>query len=485
MRQVLYDLDGADLMHALERRISEQRFFGFELGVMLTDVIYIELICGGGTWGLGASWKDFLRCIRYFALPIGGKGSPRSLPPGRVLVTCMSGTYRMAELILPVVRQLGENKCIIMADKRDVLTMAPPGSETIMADDVMQFRHHVWRAEFWRCWPVWRDRLTEICQSYRLPRGALVRLALNIMLGSQRISGFLTFLDHYRPAAILTEYDRNHIWSALVLAARAKGIPTFTMVHGVPSAQSHEGYVPIVADKVICWGELSKGVFVSAGVPPENILICGCPRLNRELSATPAQGRTKLGIDVHKPVAMMGTAPIHCDEFLQLVEMFCRATERIEGISALVRLHPSEQLDTYSAIARRHPSVHFFANSEASLDESLAAADVIVVQSSSLGSDALVKGRLSIVIDTPGLRLGPAQDLIERAHCPCATTEDGLVTELRRLLFNAAARREQLVAAERYVRELCAAFGQDSASRIADTISVAASSAFTNRVVLP
>jgi hypothetical protein len=293
------------------------------------------------------------------------------------------------------------------------------------------------------------------------------------MLGSQYLTGFLSFLDRCRPTAILTEYDRHHVWSALVLAARAKGIPTFTLVHGVPSANANEGYVPVIADKLICWGELSKEVFLSAGVPPEKILIGGCPRLNRELSATAVQGRMKLGIDVHKPVAMMGTAPIRCDEFRELVEMFCRAADRLKGISAVVRLHPSEQPGTYALIAQRHPTIRFFTDSEASLDESLAAADVVVCQSSGLGSDALVMGRLTIVLDTPGLRLGPAQDLVERARCPRVTTEDELVAALRCLLFDEAARHEQAAVATKYVREFCAAFGRDSARLIAKMITEA------------
>ena len=102
----------------------------------------------------------------------------------------------------------------------------------------------------------------------------------------------------------------------------------------------------------------------------------------------------KLGLDFQKPVVIMGTAPFRTDEMNRLVEVFCLAAERLENISALVRLHPSEKLETYAAVARRHPRICFFTNADASLDASLAAADVVVVQ----GSGLEAMGRSSRVV---------------------------------------------------------------------------------------
>ena len=95
-------------------------------------------------------------------------------------------------------------------------------------------------------------------------------------------------------------------------------------------------------------------------------------------------------------------------------------------------------------------------NSELSLDESLAATDVVVVQSSGLGSDALVKRRLAVVVEIPDAPLGHGKDLIEQAGCPRAASAEELAAALRRLLFDEEARRCHFAAAERYVEDFCA-----------------------------
>jgi hypothetical protein len=109
-------------------------------------------------------------------------------------------------------------------------------------------------------------------------------------------------------------------------------------------------------------------------------------------------------------------------------------------------------------------------NSQLSLDESLAATDVVVVQSSGLGSDALVKRRLVVVFEIPDAPLGHGKDLIEQAGCPRAASPRELVAALRGLLFDEETRRRHFAAAERFGADFCAYFGQDSARRIAETV---------------
>ena len=97
----------------------------------------------------------------------------------------------------------------------------------------------------------------------------------------------------------------------------------------------------------------------------------------------------------------------------------------------------------------------FLDNSQFSLDESLAAAGVVVVQSSGLGSDALVKRRLAVVVEIPGAPLGHGKDLVEQAGCPRVASVAELAAALRCLLFDEAARPGQFAAAERFVEDFC------------------------------
>ena len=328
----------------------------------------------------------------------------------------------------------------------------------------------IWRPEFRRCWPAWKAALKTVCRRFALPAAVYQRLALDLVGSSQSFVGCRQFLKSFRPAAIVTEYDRCVRWSCLVLAARSLGIPTFTLQHGVLGEQAI-GYAPLLADKMFCWGETSREIaYRRHGVPPEQLLIGGCPRLDRRLAATPCQSRVQLGLDPAKPVVMLATAPYSELERMRLVEMFAGCMERLPDATGIVRLHPSEKIEDYAALAQAHPRVRFFGNGAATLDESLAASEIIVVQSSGIGSDALVKGRLTIVADLPPAPLGHGLELVEQAQCPCTKTSDELLAAVHELLFDDAARRRHRTAADRFVDRFCSHFGRESARRIAGIV---------------
>ena len=237
------------------------------------------------------------------------------------------------------------------------------------------------------------------------------------MLSSQCVAGFLELFKAIRPAAVLTEYDRNSRWSTMVLAARSLGIPTLTLVHGVLNERA-VGYTPVLADRVLCWGDLQREQFIEAGERPEQVEVVGCPRLTRELDVTAAQARQRLGLRGDNRVVMLATNPCSQRACLDMTELFCTAMAGLTGASGLVRLHPSERLKDYEPVARRYPAVRFLDNRAATLDEALAAADLVAVPNSGFGSDALVKRRPVVVIDLPIMPLGHGADLIGRAGCP-------------------------------------------------------------------
>jgi hypothetical protein len=354
-----------------------------------------------------------------------------------------------------------------------MFSQVPEGAERLAWEQALLFGSSAWRAEYRRCWPQWKRSLRTLCREHDLPQGAYERLSLYLLTASQQVAGFLEFLARCRPAAVLTEHDRNDAWSCLVLAARKLGIPTFTLVHGLTDEKG-TGYIPFLADKAFCWGEIDRDRFLGLGEPPEKLLVAGCPRLNRDLSATPAEGRRKLGLPPDKPVVMLGSGIIGTGEHLKMARLFCEAATKSNRFSAVVRLHPVEDLGTYSALIAEYPQVVFSPNNAATLDEAMAAADIVVFRVSGLGSDALVKGRLAIVFDVQDFPLGPAAELMRYGGCPRATSPDELVEWAHRLLFDESVRQKHLELADHFVRKFCVAFGRESAHRIAGSVRDAA-----------
>jgi len=458
-----------EVLRDIEAELSQPLFRGVPIGPALSSACIVEIRNRHGDWGLLARWKNRARQVKCFLLPGGGSENAPAIPRNRILVTWIYDNFRHNEMIRPVIEAIGPERCAVMGGSPSVLPLVPRGAFAVFWDQVMRFDAAAWRADYRKCRPEWHRRLRGVCHKHHLPRGVYDRFAFHLLIASRAVAGCLEFLKVARPAAVLTEYDRNDHWAPLVLSARLLGIPTFTMVHGVLNERAI-GYVPVLADKVFCWGELQRRQFLAEGEDPEKVLVAGCPRLTRDLGVTQADGRRKLGLPVDKPVVMLGTTMVGENERRNMAELFCVAVGKIQGISSIVRLHPSEQLDTYAPLAKRYPQVRFHRNSDSTLDESLSAADIVVVPNSGLGSDALVKRRLTIVLDLQTLCLGHGLELIEKAGCPRAANAEELAAAVDRLLFNEEERERHFAMANEYVGEFCAAFGRDAARRIGDLV---------------
>ena len=458
-----------EFLGELENAVAEPKMLGMSLGSTLNDTIIIDLINGQGSWGFVkwcrrslAQWR--LGC-RWALTP----QVPAATRKDEIMVTWRSLSSRVDELLIPVIQALGPDRCMVLHVRDGVVARIPQGAGAICFRKAIPHDPKAWKTEFRSCGPSWMAAMKAVCRRHGLPAGVYRRLALDLVNASQLFMGFRQFLNVHRPAAIVTEYDRNALWSCLVLAARTLAIPTFTLQHGVLNERAI-GYVPPLADKMFCWGQFAEEELVRYGAKPQQLAIGGCPRLERRLAVTTKEGRTRLGLDPTKPVVMLATAPYAPSERTRLVDIFAGCMKLRPEAVGIVRLHPSEKFENYAVAARLYPEIRFFENREATLDESLAAADIVVTHNSGVGGDALVKKRAVIVVEMPPVPMGHGKDLVEKARCPCVRKPQEMAEAVGRLLFDEAYRQQRQIAAERFVEKFCAYFGRESAERIADGI---------------
>jgi hypothetical protein len=470
---------GFELLPMIEGAVAEPLLEGMPLGPTLTDAVIIELLNENFSWSFAQRWKDRVNWWRYWARARKAMAGARSFPPNRVLVTWRRSTPRADDLIRPVIEELGPQECNVIYQNADVLSAAPRHVFAGAWHESVPHDPAGWSAAFGRCWPEWKSGLKRFCAEASAPLGAYERLAVHALQASILLHGSLEFLRRNRPSAIVTEYDRGVLWSCLVLAARRLGIPTFSVLHGVlaPLPKSfHYG----LADYQLCWGDQHRQNFIQSGEDPARLLITGCPRLTRELPQDRIAIRQRLGLDPQRPVVMLGTSPVPRSERLRLGEVFCEGMKLLPAATAMVRLHPSELLTDYDDLIRRNPAVSFVDNRRATLDEALAAADIVAVQNSGFGADALVKRRLAVVIDTPPAPLGYGLELIQEAGCPRVTTPREMASVLESMLFDSQSRTVYQASAERYVERFCAYFGRESARKIVQAVREVVASAKPN-----
>lgn len=455
----------------LEAALSDTPFLGLPLGGTLSDHFSTAFVDGSGDWRRRTTWLRRLLVQRHRIAPRVHRRTGTAFEPGRVLVTWSIPSHRYDRLLLPVLERLRDDGCAVIHGSDGVAPLVPPGIPHLPFEEAIDLDVQAWRREYERCRPAWERTIRDVCARYDFPDGSFELLSFELMIASQQVLGFLRFLDAHRPSVILTEYDRNRLWACLVLAARKVGIPSLTMVHGVIERDAF-GFSPVLADRILCWGSLDRATLIDAGEPPSKLLVAGCPRLTRDLPRPSPEGRHRLGIDRDGPVAMLATSFEHTR--FAVVEAFSTAVERLPAMSGFVRLHPSEDLADYEALIARHPTISFVENGRASMDDALAVTDVVVVRRSGTGSDALVKRKPVVVLSPDQVPTGHDLDLIELAGCPHAHDAEELTAVLQRLTQDPAARAEQALAAERFVAQFCAAFGDESADITAAAVRAAA-----------
>ena len=453
----------------MEEELGRPTFQGVPIGATLADLFLQDLYLGKNRWAVADAWKARLRYAAHWLLGPRIRRSHRAnVPtptPGKILVTWLAERPHFRDLVMPVIKAVGPGLCIVLCARSSMLEKLPEGCEGYSWDQLAPPDLAAWRRDYRRCAGRWHKTLRTALRKHGLPRRIAPHIQDTMLVNSQVVAQIGTFLELARPRAVLTEFDRSPTSSCLVKAAQHRGVPTFTMIHGVVNPPY--GMIPLLADLALCWGERQREQFIELGTDPRRLRVVGCQRLNPELEALPASVKSKLGLPLEQPLVMLATNPIAMEDRRTLARTFCEGVVAHEALSAIVRLHPSERLDDYRTLIEEYPSVRFLGNETLSLDESIAAADVVVCHNSGVGHDALIKGRLVVVLDVLPTPLGNGTELIEEAGCPRARGAREFLHVLTRVLTDPLGRSGLEESRARYVHGFCSTFGEDAARNIA------------------
>lgn len=313
---------------------------------------------------------------------------------------------------------------------------------------------------------VWR-------KANNLPWHTVLPFAFRLAHVYVYIDGFKKFLSETKPSCIVVDYEHYSTWAALIEVARKCGVPSIALMHG--EIYSSYGWTPLLADKVVVWGESQKRQLVSFGVDPARIEVCGCPRIADHITADVIEIRNRLGLSGEKPIVLLATNPILIPDRLRLVEVFGEALKGIDGVQGIIRLHPSEKLEVYESAINRFPHLKFYEAKGWSVEESIAISTLIVNHDSTFGDDALVYGKPVVEIDVLERGLTNGKKLVEKAACPCAMTSDELKAWVLKIVSNPEYGRHLVKASRPFVQDIFFAVGDAAAAESANCIKKMAS----------
>ena len=454
----------------IEAALNEPLFFGIPVGVTLNDRLIVELYNGNRVWNWRTRATDLLRYYyhRFYQPFLGSADLSRF--SGRMVFTWLFDRADLKAFVLPLLEKYGTDQSIVVAPLASMQAQLPDQTAFVTWDEFPKIDMKLWRREFDRCSPIWRQRLNQVLAKHVVPPYVAEFLLWHLQIQTQRLMAFSHFLDIIRPKAIVTEFDRNEQSSCLVLAARQRSIPAVTMVHGALTPYPSYGYAPLLANYACCWGELHKHNLMEHGVDQDQLVVTGCQGITRTLGVKQDSARMEIGAPVDKPVILLATSPIKLEDRKHYASVFCAAMSRLPEMTAIVRLHPAENMAQYQEVIDKFPKVTFLANDAMTRDESLAAADIVVVHESGFGIDALLKGKLVVILDVLATPLRIGKELIALAGCPSARGPDEFESVIRKILTDAIWKRELHVKAEQYVLQYCASYGQDAVNNVCRVI---------------
>lgn len=461
-----------EVLQDIEEALNFPPFFGIPVGATLNDVLVVALSNASHVWGWRPRVRDVLRTIfqRYRR----AVSSPVDLAPysGRMLFTWLHARADLKEFVVPLLNNYDRDDYVVLGPEHNMQEQLPGSPDFLTWDEFPSICMTTWRREFARCRPAWSARLNDVLRKHEVPSYVGTFLMSHLQTQSQFLMACEGFLDQVKPTVIVTEYDRNLQASCLVLAAKKRGIPAVTMVHASAMPFPSYGWAPLLASQVCCWGEVHREKFKLYGVGDDRIAVTGCQATPVALNSDRDAARRRVGVALECSVVLLATSPIRLDERLAYTGVFCEAISGMPGVSALVRLHPAEHLADYQEIIHRFPMVKFMTNADMSRDEALVSADLIVSHESSFGIDALLKGKLVIVLDLPSLSgsVKIVRELIDDAGCPGASDTPTLRAAAGRVLTDSAWRTTLSARAAQYGARHCASFGPDAAANVCQVI---------------
>lgn len=454
----------------IEEALSEPRFFGVPAGATLNEAMIVSLYNAKRVWSRRVRMTDYLRYYyqRYRQPTFSAQGF--SQYKGRIVFTWLFDRPDLKALILPLVERYGYSDSLIVGPSASMRTQLPDISKFISWDELPGIDMKIWRREFDRCMPTWEQRLNQVLLRHSIPPFIGRFLLCSLQRQTQRLMAASQFLDAVNPRVIVTEYDRGSISSCLVLVARQRGIRAVTLIHGALQSYPSYGFAPILATYACCWGSAHRRILSQHGVDPDQLVVTGCQSMSRTLEVQQHVARLKVGLPAERPTVLLATNPIKLEERKKYASAFCDAMSLLPEFSAIVRLHPAENLAEYKELIDGFPQVNFLPNGVMSRDESLAAADIVVNHESSFGIDALLKGKLVVVLDVLDAPLKVAKDLVELANCPRAKSPNELANVIRRMQSDVNLRNKLQDGANQYALQYCNSYGQDAVAKICRVI---------------
>ncbi len=196
--------------------------------------------------------------------------------------------------------------------------------------------------------------------------------------------------EKFNIGAVLTISSTYSMDGALNLVARAKGIPSFTVQHGLIAEHDLFDHIPILATKKLVWGKATLEWYQKFGYPESRVSVIGSPRFDIIFNHKWC-GKEKLhqilGINQNQKIVVFGAQIIHFSQII--APIILEGLKSIPDLFLLMLLHPGEKPLPYQKLAEGYPYCKVVQFGNISLYDALSGADLFITYYSTAALEAM------------------------------------------------------------------------------------------------
>ncbi len=399
---------------------------------------------------------------------------PDNIPKGRIAIEVCGGSERLKKFWEPVAIRLGPKECVVLTTRYLNPNCVPTGFDSIdLANTPINWRYC--RSWIRRRLKTWKQYLQRLVDELGLEPVSVEIIIIIILIQVIRLEESRNLVDVLAPKCVLTIWDQDSIGGPICAVSRKCGIPSFTLVHGAIGRQSMWEYVPLNAEYVLVWGDLQKKLFLDAGIEESRVLIAGCQRCSK--GPLPEKNKCKLlretlGFNNRQRLVVIAftmLSMLHKDIFKDAVILL---HELLKETQFLCRLHPSSRISDFTFKYNECSRLRVIESGVLSIEETLGIADLVVVDSSTFGFDALLHGKCVAVLDpysTPK-RQDVMMEVVEYGAALYARSSSELAKKIDHVWSDDAQKSKLLMKASAFAKYYIAAYGDEATERIVNLV---------------
>jgi len=204
-------------------------------------------------------------------------------------------------------------------------------------------------------------------------------------------------LQRLKPDAVLVPADDHPPFIEYVLVARREGVPTVMLQHGLDCERHHLDEAH--ASHIAVWGDERKRRYERGSRhQPKELRVVGNPAYDRQRFADTIRPCGNTWLWLTRPHRSEKCYPPSREpgEGLRILDSLLVALERQPEARILIKAHTFDRPEAYRSRLETHPNRERVSFPPDGLFNLIESADVTITEDSTVGMDAMVKGRILV-----------------------------------------------------------------------------------------